>query len=424
MGFGRFSVVNAAIQPLPASRPLARSNRSGVGRGSASRAGWHHFAPPLWSRGPRPTTGLRLRTPPEAPRRGGGWAREMAPRGNARSISQHNPITFAFAFMAPKRIQLQPESAPELVSDSEDSEDFIDQEDEEYAIRFQYEEYKKAMRIAKDLKHRSSPVSLKHFADEAWQEGFSRSAWSIYMMYRRAVEQEAADPIPPKGRPSKKPNDLQLHTFATVAAANTKAGKTALTPQTLAVFDKFIADQKCDPREHTLSGTKLKDFVEEVKEKEPWLTTTRAICTSADRMDGTAANIMEAYYTSIDDLHNQYEVFDLEPTRTLNFDECGLNNRGEYEQESKTVFTAVDWLKKLKGRTPHRTLALNDGSGNVSMVPFILGGNILLATAFIGPIDKVSLIHCTIECNCEINVFEMSFVVAGQERLEWSFEMD
>jgi hypothetical protein len=124
----------------------------------------------------------------------------------------------------------------------------------------------------------------------------------------------------------------------------------------------------------------------QVKRMEPWLTTTKAIGTSADRMDGTAANIMEAYYQSIDDLHDSYTILDEEPSRTMNFDELSLNNRGEYAEETVEVFTSIKLLKLLKGRTPHRTTALNDGSGNVTMIPFILGGNILLADAFIGAV--------------------------------------
>ncbi len=58
---------NPPRPPLPAARPSARSNRSAAGQGSTCRASRRHFSPPLWSRGPRPTTGLRLRTPPEAP---------------------------------------------------------------------------------------------------------------------------------------------------------------------------------------------------------------------------------------------------------------------------------------------------------------------------------------------------------------------
>jgi hypothetical protein len=205
---------------------------------------------------------------------------------------------------------------------------------EEIAIRQQFEEYRKAVRIAKDLRNaRDSPVDLKFFAKEAWQEGFSRSVDSIYCLYKRAVANNAEDPIAVKGRPAKKPNALQLHTFASVSAANASKGKVLLSSKSYAVFDKFCASQKCDPREHTLNGAKLKEAVVQLKRMEPWLTTTRAIATSADRMDGTAVNIMEAYYTSIDELHEQYDILDFEPSRTMNFDECGLNNRGEYQVE-------------------------------------------------------------------------------------------
>jgi hypothetical protein len=55
------------------------------------------------------------------------------------------------------------------------------------------------------------------------------------------------------------------------------------------------------------------------------------------------------------------------------------------QEETFKVFTTVRLLKLLRGRQPHRTTALNDGSGHVTMIPFILGGNILLGTAFIGP---------------------------------------
>ena len=93
--------------------------------------------------------------------------------------------------MAPKRAQLQPESIPELSSDSEDSDDEDCVNPESYSIRVQYDEYKKALRIAKDLKkQRDSPV-LMNFAKAAWQEGFSRSVDSIYTMYKRAIKNNA-----------------------------------------------------------------------------------------------------------------------------------------------------------------------------------------------------------------------------------------
>ena len=55
--------------------------------------------------------------------------------------------------------------------------------------------------------------------------------------------------------------------------------------------------------------------------------------TSADRLDATAVNIMEAYYVSIDKLCEAHEILDRQPTRFMNFDELGMNNRGEYEKK-------------------------------------------------------------------------------------------
>lgn len=168
--------------------------------------------------------------------------------------------------MPPKRAQ-QPEPVPELSSDSEDSDDEEPPDrnpDEDRLIREQFELYRKALRVAKDLKKRDSPVDLKFFAKEAWQEGFGRSVQSIYSLYRRAIKHQYEDPIASRGRPSKKPNPLEIHTFAVQAASNAKSGKIMLTPSTLATFDRYSAAQKNDPRAHTLHGTKLQEFVDEV----------------------------------------------------------------------------------------------------------------------------------------------------------------
>ena len=147
--------------------------------------------------------------------------------------------------------------------------------------------------------------------------------------------------------------------------------KSHISTEGLAIFDKFGAAQKGDPRAHLLKGAKLQELVDQLKEQEPFLTTTRAIPTSADRMDGTSGNIMEAYYASIDRLHEQYPELDAEPSRTMNFDEvhvfsffllklyahhlqqAGLNNRGEFENKNLTVFTSIK-LQKLAKRAKSR----------------------------------------------------------------------
>ena len=169
------------------------------------------------------------------------------------------------------------------------------------------------------------------------------------------------------------------------------SGKSALTKHSLATFDRFAADNRDMPRKKTLAGKQLVQLIGELERQEPWLTTTSSIKTSADRLDGTAINIMKPFYESIDRLHLIYNILDQEPTRTMNFDEAGLNNRGEYEKQDLQVFVSKGLLKLLKGRTPVRSLCLNDGSGNVTMIPFILGGGIHMATAFIGPVSAAQV---------------------------------
>jgi hypothetical protein len=53
-----------------------------------------------------------------------------------------------------------------------------------------------------------------------------------------------------------------------------------------------------------------------------------------------------------------------------------------------TVFVSKELLKLLEGRASVRQMALNDGSGNVTMIPFILGDSTKLATAFIGAVTE------------------------------------
>ena len=62
IGPGRNSVKNAAFHPLHVSRLLARSNPSAAHQASTSGARARGFCPLLWSRGPRPSNGLWLRT--------------------------------------------------------------------------------------------------------------------------------------------------------------------------------------------------------------------------------------------------------------------------------------------------------------------------------------------------------------------------
>jgi hypothetical protein len=118
-------------------------------------------------------------------------------------------------------------------------------------------------------------------------------------------------------------------------------GKSCLSKNSLAIFDNFAGQAKSDPRTKPIAGAALEALVEKLKAAEPFLTTTKALLTSADRLDATAVNIMDAYYAEIDKLCEEHPILDLQPSRFMNFDEASLNNRGEYEKKDLTVTELV-----------------------------------------------------------------------------------
>ena len=207
------------------------------------------------------------------------------------------------------------------------SEEELARQAENEAIREAFDRYLSACRRATDS--RKEAPELSPFARSASDDQrVSKTFDSVYMSFKRARENGTKDPISTRGRPGKGLDSLQKHAFARTASANATLSKGCLGKTSLAVFDSFAASDKDTPRAITLSGSKLNALIDDLQRQEPWLTTTQANLTSADRLDGTAVNIMDAYYQRIDDLALQFPVFDLEPSRIMNFDECGLNNRG------------------------------------------------------------------------------------------------
>jgi len=87
---------------------------------------------------------------------------------------------------------------------------------ENAAIREKWQQYRAASRRAKDLK--IPAPNLTSFAMQASEDSrVSRTFDSIYGIFKRARKNNRIDPIAQVGRPSKKPDALQLHAFATTA---------------------------------------------------------------------------------------------------------------------------------------------------------------------------------------------------------------
>jgi hypothetical protein len=196
--------------------------------------------------------------------------------------------------------------------------------------------------------------NMKSFARAASDdERVSKNEDAIYSQFKRA-SQNQQDVIGIMGRPSKGVDTLQLHAFARQASENVWLRFIVCGTQSLKLIDYcMLKNLKVASRRLVwLFSTNLLQLNRAIPEKRKspaplsktsaenskrrshtFLTTTKAILTSTDRMDATAVNIMEGYYVSIDDLCEKHPELDEEPTRLLNFAEALLNNRGEYEKK-------------------------------------------------------------------------------------------
>jgi hypothetical protein len=182
--------------------------------------------------------------------------------------------------MPPKKNVEKPQPTPEQVAKIEEDE----------AIRRSYEEYKSSCRVSRDTK--AAMPNMMSFARAASEDAaVSKSVDAIYSQFKRAQNNQS-DVIGILGRPCKGVDSLQMHAFAKKASENVwprfilcslkidellqgLESKSCLSKTSLAVFDKFAANQQGDPRKNQLSGAGLEDLVKKLKEAEPFLTTTK-----------------------------------------------------------------------------------------------------------------------------------------------------
>jgi hypothetical protein len=183
--------------------------------------------------------------------------------------------------MPPKKnVEEKPQPTPAQVAKIEENE----------AIRRSYEEYKSSCRIARDTK--AAMPNMMSFARAASEdERVSKNEDAIYSQFKRASKNQS-DVVGIMGRPCKGVDTLQMHAFAKKASENVwprfvlcnleidellqgLESKSCLSKASLAVFDKFAANQQGDPRKNQLSGRGLEDLVKKLKEAEPFLTTTK-----------------------------------------------------------------------------------------------------------------------------------------------------
>jgi hypothetical protein len=182
--------------------------------------------------------------------------------------------------MPPKAAQEKPQPTPAQAAKIAENE----------TIRQSWEDYKSSCRVARDNK--AELPNMKSFARAASEdERVSKNEDAIYSQFKRA-SQNQGDVIGIMGRPPKGVDALQMHAFARKASENVwprfvlcdqaidellqgLESKSCLSKTSLAVFDKFAANEQGDPRKNQLAGAALEDLVKKLKEAEPFLTTSK-----------------------------------------------------------------------------------------------------------------------------------------------------
>ncbi len=183
--------------------------------------------------------------------------------------------------MPPKKVQEILQPTPQQIAKI----------DENQAIREYFDNWKSSLRITKDTKR--DPPNMKSFARAASEDPrVAKNEEAVYAQFKRA-QKNSDDVIGIMGRPTKGLDNLQLHAFARKASENvwpcfqfhfifevhsllqSLASKSCLSKNSLAIFDKFAANAKGDPRKQPLSGASLEELCRKLKECEPWLTSTK-----------------------------------------------------------------------------------------------------------------------------------------------------
>ena len=287
--------------------------------------------------------------------------------------------------MAPKQCrQRSPEPSPS--SSSVSSEDTVSEAqvfDENAALREGFQDYVKLCNQARDSK-KDQPALMRFCEDlKAKDDRIMRSAAAIRSVFMRAISNNGGvvakhiDPVAPKGRPSIGTDALQrdqffqetegdalhvntsrldLKTFLSAVKAENSGSHTRKAPHATEVL--FLeADIKA---EH--GG----DFI-----------VSKGVPTGAARHAGCEPRVLDAHYDNLEDFFEAKPQLQKEPGRIINYDEMAAPSQGEKARQETVAYTTKELLKLVGNRTALRTMALGDGTGNMTTIPFPKGDGLL-----------------------------------------------
>ena len=192
------------------------------------------------------------------------------------------------------------------------------------------------------------------------------------------------DPVATMGRPKIGMDPLQQ--FAFIQHTHENALGAAVSRPALAAFNAQIKEQNSGNSNRRKQSTLDMQYLEaEMKMEYPQeFVVTQAIPTNAGRHAAVKPIVLERHYDMLEEHFAKKPELQKQPGRIINYDESGLNSQAEKQSGDHTAYTSTQMIKLCGGLQPLRIMAMGDGTGNVTCIPFAMADGVLLGVAFVG----------------------------------------
>ena len=262
--------------------------------------------------------------------------------------------------------------------------------DENSALRQGFQEYVKLCNQARDSK-KGQPALLSFCKDlKSTDDRIMRSAAAIRAVFIRAIKlnngviSEHIDPVVPKGRPSIGLDELQRHQFFEETqgdALHVNSSRLELTSFLSAVK----AENSGTHSRKAPSATEVLFVEADIKaEHAGEFIVSKGVPTGAVRHAGCEPRVLDAHYDNLEAFFVLKPQLQKEPGRIINYDEMACPSQAEKVRQETVAYTTKELLKLVGSRTALRIMALGDGTGNMTTIPFPKGDGTLLGIALVG----------------------------------------
>jgi hypothetical protein len=294
--------------------------------------------------------------------------------------------------MAPKQCR-RPSPESSQSSSSVSSEDTVSEAqvfDENAALRDGFQNYVKKCNEARDCK--KDPPALLKFCDElkAKDSRIMRSSAGIRAIFMRAIKNNDGivsrhiDPVVPKGRPSIGTDELQRHQFFEETQGDALHVNTSRLELTT-FLSQVKAENSGSHIRKAPSKTEVLFLEADIKAEHGGdFIVSKGVTTGAARHAGCEPRVLDKHYDDLEDFFEAKPQLQKQPGRIINYDEMAAPSQAEKARQETAAYTTKDLLKLVGNRTALRTMALGDGTGNMTTIPFPKGDGLLLGVALVG----------------------------------------